>query len=94
MAHVTFDTLKFVEKLKDSGMPEKQAKALAEAQQDLITDSAENLLATKADINTVKSDINNMRLELSDVKSDVKLMKWMIGFALATNVAILFKVLF
>lgn len=94
MAHVTFDTLKFVEKLKSSGMPEQQAKALVEAQQDLISDSAENLLATKADINAVKSDISNVRLELSDVKSDVKLMKWMIGFVLATNVALLFKVLF
>ncbi|MDQ3565293.1 MAG: CCDC90 family protein [Pseudomonadota bacterium] len=31
MASVTFDTLKFVERPKAAGVPEAQAKALAEA---------------------------------------------------------------
>jgi hypothetical protein len=31
MTAITFDTLKFVERLKDSGIPEAQAKAIAEA---------------------------------------------------------------
>ena len=31
MATVTFDTLKFVDTLRDSGMDEKQAKAISEA---------------------------------------------------------------
>jgi len=31
MTSVTFDTLKFVEKLKTSGMPDAEAKAIAEA---------------------------------------------------------------
>lgn len=34
MATVTFDTLKFVHRLKQSGMPEAQAEALAEAFKD------------------------------------------------------------
>lgn len=35
MTTITFDTLKFSERLINSGMPEKQAKALAEAQAEI-----------------------------------------------------------
>lgn len=34
MTHVMFDALKYVERLKAAGMPEMQAKALTEAQND------------------------------------------------------------
>jgi hypothetical protein len=47
MATVTFDTLKFVETLKSSGIPEEQAKALARAFSE-AQESAQ--LATKADL--------------------------------------------
>jgi len=45
MATITFDTLKFVETLKSHGMPDEQAKGIAEAFRD-ATGEAE--LATNA----------------------------------------------
>lgn len=38
MSHITFDTLQFVETLKESGIDEKQAKAIATAYKDASTD--------------------------------------------------------
>ena len=50
MATITFDTLKFVEKLKAAGVPEAQAKAEAEALQGVFAETLETQLATKTDI--------------------------------------------
>ncbi|MDQ3563080.1 MAG: CCDC90 family protein [Pseudomonadota bacterium] len=47
MTSVTFDTLKFVEKLKASGMPDVEAKAIAEAFRDAQSDAE---LGTKKDL--------------------------------------------
>ncbi len=47
MTAVTFDTLKFVEKLKSAGVPEEQAKAISEAFRDA---TGEADLATKRDL--------------------------------------------
>jgi len=47
MATVTFDTLKFVEKLKAAGVPEAQAKAMSEAFQEA---QGELEIVTKRDL--------------------------------------------
>ena len=47
MATITFDTLKFVEKLKASGIPDEQAKAIVEAFRDAQSDAD---LVTKKDL--------------------------------------------
>ncbi|MFN3076793.1 MAG: DUF1640 domain-containing protein [Alphaproteobacteria bacterium] len=47
MATITFDTLKFVHRLRDAGIPEPQAEAIAEAFKDA---SGEADLATKQDL--------------------------------------------
>lgn len=57
MANVTFDTLKFVEKLRAAGVPEAQAKAEAEALVSVLAEAIEQKLATKDDIREVKADI-------------------------------------
>ena len=67
MTTVTFDTLKFVERLKAAGVPEAQAKAMAEAQQDALSESVATQLAT--------------RIDLAELRLDV--IKWMVGLALA-----------
>jgi hypothetical protein len=66
MAAVTFDTHKFVRKLKDSGFEEKQAESLIEALQAAITESD---LVTKKDF----------QIELAPLKADLNLLKWMVG---------------
>lgn len=87
MGTVTFDTLKFVNRLKDSGISEEQAQAIVEAQRESLAESLESQLATKSDINDLKLDIN-------DVKSEVRLVKWMIALVIIVNVLPVLKSLF
>ena len=57
MATITFDTLKFVRKLKESGLPEIQAEAIADAFRDA---QGEAELATKRDIDDIRRDMREM----------------------------------
>lgn len=75
MAHVTFDTLKFVETLQDAGISPLQAKAMSTA----IRDAQELAdLATKADLRELRAEI---KADVSDAKSDI--IKWLAGLLLA-----------
>lgn len=74
MVTVTFDTLKFVERLKAAGVPEEQAKAEAEALREALAETASNVLATK-------DDIRRVELLIAETKAD--LIKWMAGLLLA-----------
>jgi len=68
MTTITFDTLKFVERLKSAGVSEEQAKAEVEALTEALTETiAVRELATKFDLETLKAD----------------LVKWMAGLLLA-----------
>ncbi len=68
MATITFDTLKFVERLKSAGVSEEQAKAEVEALSTALNETiAVRELATKTDMETIKAD----------------LIKWMAGLLLA-----------
>lgn len=81
MATVTFDTLKFVETLRDAGMPEAQAKAVSHAVReahetaDLATgrDLREASAAVRADLKTVYTAIqSDMQTLRGEVKSDMQ----------------------
>jgi hypothetical protein len=54
---ITFDTLKFVEKLKANGVPEAQAKAEAEALVTAFSEAMDSQLATKPDINRPEREV-------------------------------------
>jgi hypothetical protein len=73
MATVTFDTLKFVEKLESAGITREQAKAEAEALVKALYGAMDSQLATK-------NDINHLEKELVVVK-------WMVGAILGLAVA-------
>ena len=64
MAIITFDTHKFIRKLKESGVPEKQAEAISDAFQDA---QGEANLATKQD------------LEVAVKTLEANLVRWIIG---------------
>jgi hypothetical protein len=66
MSTVTFDTLRFVKELENAGMPQQQAEAQAKALSNALSESLDTTLATKGD--------------LQEVKSDLKLIKWMLSF--------------
>ena len=84
MTVVTFDTLKFFERLKAAGVSEQQALAMAEAQKEAFSDALAGSFATKSDIARAEAD-------LTDIKAEQKIMRWMLGFLLAGMVALLVK---
>jgi hypothetical protein len=78
MAAVTFDTLKFVKTLQAAGVPALQAEAFASAVRD-STDAAD--LVTRKDL----------QIELAPIKSDIKLLKRMLGVVVAGIIALVMK---
>ena len=110
MTTVTFDALGYFEKLKAAGFTEEQAKAQATALREQTETQAAALqkaldkydeasrkdLATKGDIQDVRTEIQDVRTEIQDVRNEVqdvrlemksmemRLLKWQIGIAAAT----------
>ena len=68
MGTVAFDTLKFVEKLQESGFDAKQAKGITEAYSTVFSNQQ---LVTNPDLEA----------RLAELKYD--LLKWIVGLALA-----------
>ncbi len=66
MASVTFDTLKFVEKLEKAGVPRDQAAAIAEAQKDAFSEVMDSQLVSKSDL----------------MEMENRLIKWSVALAL------------
>ncbi len=76
MSTITFDTFKNINRLKEAGVPEKQAIAEAEALSEAVSAIQ---WVTKQDL----------QLELAPVKAEITLLKWMIGLLLALSVGII-----
>ncbi|MDP2794555.1 MAG: hypothetical protein Q8O25_10835 [Sulfurisoma sp.] len=85
MGAVTFDTLKYVETLKEAGIPDNQARAQSEALKEVL--NAE--VAAKHDIKELELKID---ARFEKMQGEFTLVKWMIGFNLAMSVSILFKI--
>ena len=83
MATVTFDTLELVEKLVNSGIDKKQAESIvrviAEAQDTLVT---RDYLDAK------------FQQELAPLKTDLAVLKWMMGFIAAGVMGLILKAFF
>lgn len=47
--------------------------------------------ATRKDVSSIKTDISGINVRLATMTGEINLFKWMLGFVLATNVAIAFK---
>ncbi|MDP2824378.1 MAG: hypothetical protein Q8O52_17070 [Sulfuritalea sp.] len=80
MSTITFDTLKFVEKLKAGGVPEAQAKAEAEALVSAFAEAMDSQLATKHDINRIEKEL--------------VVLKWMSGIVMGGVLALIMKTFF
>lgn len=90
MATITFDTHKFVRTLKESGVPENQAEAISEAFKEA---QGEAELATKADIVSVRRDIDDVRRDMREMEQRLIIkMGALIAFAIGI-VAALVKLL-
>ena len=61
---MTFDTLSYARRLRQAGVPEQQAEAMADATRELVVQD----VATKADIASVKADLAALEQRL---KADI-----------------------
>lgn len=87
MATITFDTLKFVRRLQNAGVPESQAEAFAEAFRDA---QSQVDLTTRSDLIELEM---RLRTDLGSLKAEI--IKWVAGMLLvqAGIVAALVKLL-
>ena len=87
MSTITFDTLKFVEHLREAGVPEAQAKAMSDAQKELLTEIFEQKeLATKTDIKEIELKIAEVKASISETKAE--LIRWVVGAGFLQTVLI------
>lgn len=88
MSAITFDTLKYANRLKAAGMEPRLAEEQAEALADALTEQTQ--LATKTDLVELRMAT---KADLADAKTD--LIKWVAGMlvAQAAVVATLVKLL-
>jgi hypothetical protein len=84
MTAITFDTLRFVERLEAAGMPRAQAVALAEVQKESFHEALDSTLATKADLEKIEH-------KLIEHDGKFNLLHWMLAFNLAFTLAVLWK---
>ena len=80
MSAISFDTYRFVKRLKQAGISEEDAEAEAEALSHAIKEAMENQLATKQDV--VK------------IEKELLVLKWMSGLVLGGIVALILKTFF
>ena len=90
MTFAAFDTLKAVETLREAGIEEAHAKAIANTMRDAVTDG----VVTKADLRTAVTDLKaDLRTAVAELKAD--LLKAVVGIVVAVllaNVGLTFAV--
>lgn len=98
MSTITFDTLKFVEKLEKAGLPRAQASAIVEAQKDAFSEALENQLASRQDIAKLEKQIekteSTLRLELADIRKEQVVQRWVWTITVGGGVALIAKAFF
>lgn len=83
---IMFDTLKFVRRLKDAGIPEAHAEAFSEALGEVQRAQLE-ALATKGDIRELKIELKSEMRELeSRIMGELRLVRWMLALVIAATV--------
>jgi hypothetical protein len=85
MSTITFETLKFAQRLEKAGASREYAIAEAEALADVLSTGTQEL-ATKTDISQVRSEMREMRTEIN---GEMKLIRWMVGLSLALSTGII-----
>lgn len=85
MSTITFDTLKFAERLEKAGASRELAAAIVDAQKDAFSEALDSTLARRTDVERVER-------KLIEHDGRLNLLQWMIGFNLAFTMAVLWKV--
>ena len=98
MSTITFDTLKFSQRLEKAGATREYAIAEAEALSEVFEIGTQDL-ATKGDINIVRSEMREIEMrvnselekKLSPIRTELAVLKWMAGAGLGIGLTILFR---
>jgi hypothetical protein len=85
---ITFDTLKYAERLEAGGFSPQQAKAEAQALADILSSSE---VASARDIERLEAKIELLR---SDLTGKFVLLQWMLGLMLAGVASLVIKSFF
>jgi hypothetical protein len=94
MAAITFDTLKYANKLKSAGVPDKQAEAEAEALSEALEINLKEL-ATKEYLKTELRDLEHrLDARFERIDGELKLNRWMLGVVMAGIVSLVLKAFF
>ena len=95
MAAITFDTLKYAERLEAGGVPPQQARAEAQALAEVLSCSA---VASTRDIERLEAKIEalhgDVHLLRSDLAGKFTLLQWMLGLMLAGVASLVIKSFF
>jgi pheromone shutdown protein TraB len=83
MTTITFDTLALVAKLKAANFSQEQAEAVVR----VIAD-AQDQIVTREYLD------NRLQQELNPIKTDLAVLKWMMGMLLAGMLSLLLKAFF
>jgi hypothetical protein len=85
MTAITFDTHKFVVRLKEAGLPEMQAEAIADAFRDA---QGEAELVTKQDIQNLEIRFDaELRTRIKELEAT--LLKWVVGLLIAQTAVLI-----
>jgi len=84
MTTITFDTLKFAEKLEKAGASRELAAAIAEAQKQSLAEALDTTLATKVDIGDLRHEMRELRTEMN---GKFTLLQWMLAALIALAIA-------
>ena len=79
MATVTFDTLQLVEQLRTAGIPQEQAEAVVR----VIAKSQDSLVTQIG-----------LEIALAPLRTDLAVLKWMMGLLLAGVMSLVLKTFF
>lgn len=79
MATITFDTLQLVEQLRTAGIPQDQAEAVVK----VIAKSQDNLVTQQG-----------LETALVPLKTDLAVLKWMMGLMIAGVMSLVLKTFF
>ena len=92
MTTVTFDTLKFANKLKSAGVPEKQAEA--EAISKVLEVNLKDLVTKEYLDAKFQQELAPIRTDHAVLKADSVTIKWMMGIIIAGIMSIVIKTFF
>lgn len=91
MSTITFDTLKFANKLKSAGVPDKQAEAEAEALSEALEVNLKELVTKEYLRNELRDVEHRLDARFERIDGELKLNRWMLGFLVAGVLSIVIK---